>query len=323
MPTRIPAASLEALLADALAADVASVEIVRSQYATSFPIDELNVVLADGTERALVRKDLSWSSLLPEARRAKPPFVYEPRREMSVYRTVLPLAPSGPPRCYGIVDRPRAGLRWLFLERLTGVELFQVGDLTQWEAAARWAGRFHVRFAGRAEELHAAGVPLLVHDWPWLQRWADRAVAGAGRDNHRALRHLRMQLRALWVRLADQPTTVVHGELYASNVVVTANGREPRVSPVDWEMAAVAPALVDLAALTAGNWSASDRRTLEAAYASAVRRPLDDQFAAELDACRLAMCIQWLGWRPRWRAPHQHRHDWLGEALLLADRLEL
>lgn len=323
MPTRTAAASLESLLADVLAVDVASVDVVRSLYTTSFPIDDLTVSLADGSQRTLVRKDLSWSSLLPSARRAKPSFLYEPRREMGVYTTVLPSAPSGPPQCFGVVDRPRAGLRWLFLERLTGFELFQIGDLAQWEAVARWAARFHVRFAGRADEVRAAGVPLLVHDWPWLQRWADRAVAGARRDTHRALRHLRARIGALWLRLADQPTTVVHGELYASNVVVTANGREPRVSPIDWEMAAIAPGLVDLAALTAGSWTAAERQALECAYVSAAGRRLDDDFRSDLDACRLAMCIQWLGWRPRWRAPSQHRHDWLTEALSLADGLEL
>jgi thiamine kinase-like enzyme len=35
-----------------------------------------------------------------------------------------------------------------------------------------------------------------------------------------------------------------------------------RVCPVDWEMAAVGPGLIDLAALTAGWWTAHDSRAV-------------------------------------------------------------
>lgn len=322
MPTRT-APSLESVLGELLEAAIESVDVVRSPYSTSYPIDDVTVRMVDGSELMLVRKDLAWTSLLPPARRAKPDFLYDPRREMRIYTDVLPGAPYGPARCVGIVDQPEAGRSWLFLEQLGGVELFQVGDLARWEATARWIARFHVGCADRSEALLAAGVPMLIHDWRWLQRWADRAVAGAGRDTARALRHLRARAAALWARLADQPTTVVHGELYASNVIVGGVGRGTRVSPIDWEMAAVAPGLVDLAALTAGSWAPRDRQALEVAYAGAAGRRIDAAFVSQLDACRLALCIQWLGWRPRWRAPAAHAHDWLSEALALVEQLEL
>ena len=313
--------SLESVLGSLLGAEVAAVDVVRSPYSTSYPIDELTVLLEDGSQLELVRKDLSWTSLLPAARRTKPAFLYEPRREMLVYTSVLPAAPPGPARCWGVVDQPRAGHRWLFLERLCGVELFQVGDIERWQAAARWIGEAHRHFEGRVEELVPDSVPLLVHDWRWMHRWADRAVAGAGRHSSRALRRLRSSVAVLWARITELPTTFVHGELYASNVIVGPPGPHPRVSPIDWEMAAAAPGLFDLAALTAGEWLPADRRTIEEAYASAAGRRFDDEFQIHLDLCRLALCVQWLGWRPRWRPPPEHRHDWLAEALSLVESL--
>jgi hypothetical protein len=30
--------------------------------------------------------------------------------------------------------------------------------------------------------------------------------------------------------------------------------------------------------------------------------------------------MQWLGWSAEWMPPAEHRHDWLGEALALAER---
>jgi Phosphotransferase enzyme family len=61
-------------------------------------------------------------------------------------------------------------------------------------------------------------------------------------------------------RLLEFPVTFLHGEFYASNVlVVCEEGEGWRVCPVDWEMAAVGPGLIDLAALTAGRWTADER----------------------------------------------------------------
>jgi hypothetical protein len=45
--------------------------------------------------------------------------------------------------------------------------------------------------------------------------------------------------------------------------------------------------------------------------------------AEDLDACRVHMAIRWLGWAPAWKAPAEHRHDWLAEASRAAARLGL
>jgi hypothetical protein len=33
--------------------------------------------------------------------------------------------------------------------------------------------------------------------------------------------------------------------------------------------------------------------------------------------------VQWLGWAEGWTPPAEHRHDWLGEGIALAERLGL
>jgi hypothetical protein len=64
-------------------------------YTSSFHIDELDVRFRDGSVLKLVMKDLSRKGMLEAARRARPDFVYEPLREIKVYRSILPHAPPG------------------------------------------------------------------------------------------------------------------------------------------------------------------------------------------------------------------------------------
>ena len=59
--------------------------------------------------------------------------------------------------------------------------------------------------------------------------------------------------------LLSMPRTVIHGEFYASNVLVAEGPDGTRVAPVDWELAAAAPGAVDLAALVSGDWPEADR----------------------------------------------------------------
>ena len=67
-------------------------------YATSAPIEEIRVRRRDGTETALLLKDLSRDRLLGDAQTTQPAFLHQPRREIETYRGIL--APAGlGPRC--------------------------------------------------------------------------------------------------------------------------------------------------------------------------------------------------------------------------------
>ena len=74
-------------------------------------------------------------------------------------------------------------------------------------------------------------------------------------------------------RLASLPPTFLHGEFYASNVIVPERAGEQRVCPIDWELAAVGPALLDLAALVTGGWEQEQRNAIAGAYWDALTAP--------------------------------------------------
>jgi hypothetical protein len=295
-----------------------------SAYRTSFPLEELDLSLGDGEELKLIFKDLAWARLEPAARLAKPGFLHDPRREPAVYAEILAPHRLGP-RWYGSAVDAGRERHWLFVERVDGRELYQVGEPEIWRAVASWLAGMHASL-GADLERHAERGRLIVYDEAYYRRWIERArqfarAPGQPRSRARALAWIADRHAPAVEGLLDLPRTVVHGELYASNVLVADVGRSPRVCPVDWEMAACGPGLVDLAALTSGAWAEGDREAIVAAY----RASAGGAFSAEqLDLARLHLAVQWLGWAPpEWAPPEGQRHDWLGEAVELCERLAL
>jgi Phosphotransferase enzyme family len=257
------------------------------RFATSCPLTELHVSYRHGASRMLL-KELG-------SRPSRTDSVDDPLREIGVYRDVLAPAGIGPAlHAYGA--------DWIIVELVDGVELWQVRAVEGWEAVATWLGHHHRRFLGRTAELHAAG--LFVLDGSVLVSWVDRAAP-----------HLRGWLdpaacRASLAELSSAAPTLVHGEFYPSNILVAGD----RVVPVDWETAAIGPGVLDLAALITG-WDSGVQKRLIEAYG--------DVDTVALDRARLALALRWIGWQPGWTPPVEHRHDWRGEAIALAERLGL
>ena len=125
-------------------------------------------------------------------------------------------------------------------------------------------------------------------------------------------------------RLLSQPSTVIHGEFYPSNVIMTGQPDGVLPCPIDWETASVGPAVLDLAALMAGEWGEQDRHDMVAAYiaGSGARTTLDDLSEAAQYA-HIHLAVQWLGWFGRRRAPDIQARDWLGDAIDRAEALGL
>jgi Ser/Thr protein kinase RdoA (MazF antagonist) len=304
-----------------------STKVVRrpSRYRTSFPLEELDLTLEDGTELRLIFKDLAWSALGEEARLAKPGFLHDPRRESAVYASVL--APLGlGPQYYGAAIDPDADRFWLFVERVEGRELYQVGELEVWQAVASWLGEMHAVFGPDLED-HIRRARLIDYDEAYYRRWIERAqefAAMPGQAGSRAegIAWIAERYDRAVEGLLELPSSVIHGEFYASNVLVAAEPPDIRVCPVDWEMAAAGPGLVDLAALVSGGWEAEERQAIVSAYRAGA--PMYDFSEDQLDLARLHLAVQWLGWAPpSWIPPEGQRHDWLDEALALAQGLGL
>jgi aminoglycoside phosphotransferase (APT) family kinase protein len=321
--------ALERALANVGLEPVGEVERRPSPYRTSFPIEELRVELAGRGQVRLGCKRLDWAALEPEAQLAKPRFLHDPKREPAVYRSLLPQAPTGPPEFFGATAE--ADRHWLFFEWVEGRELFQVGERELWEGAARWLARFHGAMAPDLDRPCAEG-RLIDHDAAFYRGWIERAERFANEREDGSttpVSWLRERHEQVVEALLALPRTVLHGEFYASNVLVASDfdhtqvgqKSEARVAPVDWELAAAGPGLTDLAALVSG-WAQEDREAIAAAYADEGGVPAFD--SRNLDIARLQVAIQWLGWAPpEWEPPEGRRHDWLVDAVALAEELDL
>ena len=323
-------------LGDALAhrreEPVAVVRLTRhsSEYRSSYGLEELQVDLANGTALRLMFKDLSRGSMNPTARAAKPDFLHDPRREIDVYAQILEGAGLGTAQYHGSICAAQSQRYWLFIQKVAGVELYQVGDAAVWQQAACWLAGMHARFAGQAIAL-GKRVPLVRYDGDYYRGWLRRALAFL--DNAEITIQERRQIRALaddYNRVVDfllgLPITILHGDYYAANILIQPTDGGLRVCPVDWELAALGPALIDLAALTAGKWTPEEKQAMAMAYRLAL--PADssvptepNDFLIALDHCRLQLAVQWLGWAPSWTPPATQQYDWLHEALTVAERL--
>jgi hypothetical protein len=303
---------------------IAAITVAPGAYRSSCAIDDVELTFDDGTVRRLVLKDLGPGALLPDARRVKPDFLLDPMREIQTYRHVLSRFDVGAPAMVGAVADEASGHYLLLLETVAGVPLWQVGEASVWHAAARWLAAMHARMAPVAPAI-AGPARLVSYDEVYYGRWLDRAVASvAGMlDGADALRLLSVYEKAV-PRLLALPRTLIHGEFHASNVLVE-HGPPARVRPVDWEVPALGPALMDLADLTAGRWTAGEREAMSQAYReemSAQGVVSDLAFDTHLEFCRLHRAVQWLSWSDRWVPPREHVQDWLGDGLAACARLE-
>ncbi|MGH8542401.1 MAG: phosphotransferase [Gammaproteobacteria bacterium] len=320
-------ADLARALATSIDDGVAILDRHALPYRSTFPLEVLSVRMSDGTERSLVFKDLSRRGPTDLVWQVKAPFLHDPRREIEVYRDVL--APGGltAPECVAVVIEPDLGRYWLFLEKVEGELLWQIGDLEVWRAAARWLADMHAHFADRTRALP---LRLLVHDREYHRRWIDRASRFArppesGNGDRRDFDWLAERYLQVVDWMVEQPTTFLHGEFYPSNIVIESTDGGFRVRPVDWEMAAVGPGLLDLAALASGAWGQREREALASAYREALPpqlRPSLETLRDGLDRCRLLLAVQWLGWSADWTPPEEHAHDWISTAIELAEVVE-
>ena len=297
---------------------VTSVRRSAGGYSSSFSIEDVELLFADGTSAALVLKDLSPGALLDGARRAKPPFLLDPRREIETYRHVLGPYAVGAPAMLGHVSDEAAGRYLLLLEKVPGVPLWQVGEMSAWCEAARWLAVTHRLLAPVAAAL-AGPARFVRYDAEYYARWQDRLVSALGARSGPTWPAWEAYA-GIVPRLLEMPLTAIHGEFHASNVLVEPSPLGTRVSPVDWEMAALAPGLMDLADLTAGNWTAAQRGEMVDAY-RAGGGGTASEFQWDLDCCRLHRAVQWLSWSDDWDPPREHRQDWYAEAVSVAKRL--
>jgi hypothetical protein len=299
-------------------------------YHSSFAIEALDAELNDGTELSLIFKDLSPRALLEEARRVRPNGFYRPEREIIVYRDVLNSAGLGTANCYGSLIDQDADRYWLLLEKVAGSELYTIGDLSIWRDVAGWLARTHSQFSESSNVRRSNA--LLKYDSHFFNACLERAEthikprAGACKVDPSSVTNIWAQYRKAVSRICSLPRTLIHGEFYPSNILVSAENADFRICAVDWETSGIGAGLLDLAALVSGKWTEQQRQELAEAYFEALDRPrkLNDfeQFTSDLLCCRLHVAVAWLGWSPDWQPPLAHQHNWLEEALFISQQLQ-
>ena len=303
----------------------------RSTYSSSYTIENIEVELQGGKRLSLVFKDLSSDAMLDEAKHVRPLFLYSPKREIETYRSLLDSEQLGTPVFYGAVERPEIGRYCIFLERVDGPLLWQVGRLEQWENTARWLARFHERWSENLDRARGLCPSVLQLDQAHCTLWIDRASrlrakgtnSGAAAANA-GFRRIQATFHQVVEKLMSLPKTLIHGEFYPSNIIIRADDQGGRVCPIDWEATAIGPGMLDVAALTSGDWSPDQKKRLVMAYREGIKDPGSlDEMMISVEYCQLYLAVQWLGWAADWSPPRNHQQNWLREALRLTERIGL
>jgi len=260
-----------------------AIRVEPHAYRTSHELVEIDLELADGSVFPAVVKETAGP--LPR----RPRFVQRPDREASVYAQLLEPRRPWAPRFIAAVSTH------LVLERIDANLLWQVetADVAAPLGAA-------VRTAHNALAPHVDSLFLERPDRRYYDRWFRRACTVAP-----GLCELRAAHTASVRLLLAERRVVIHGELYPSNVLV----RGEDFLFVDWEVAAAAPAVIDIAAVTTG-WSDEATSAFLDSYGAV--DPLG------LTAARLHLAFRWLGWSATWIPPREHARDWQQDAVELA-----
>jgi hypothetical protein len=296
-----------------------------SAYRSSCSVDDIDVEFEDGSTIALVAKAADWIAMHPDAQRARPRWLWDETRERMVYESILPTSGLATAPYFGTYVS-RSGVRYLLLERLAGVPLWQL-DVDAWCAAARWLARMSRCISSDILGTSAAA-SLLRYDRRFYHVWMERAVVFRAASKA-ALQPLFHAYDTVVEWLLGEDTVFLHGEFYSSNVLVErrASGSDI-VHPVDWEMASMGPGSIDLGCLLAGRWTDQERALVADVYYRELASlggptPPRAHYLKTLDYCLIHLSVRNLGWSGDWTPPPDRSHDWLSDALMLCDKWKL
>jgi hypothetical protein len=273
---------------------------------TSFAIHRVDVQLESGDVLPVVFKDLNPLRQFQNARHVRRLELGRSRREIWMYRHVLPGLALGTPRLYGYRWEPKRGNLWLFLEdlgpqRLDGARVVGRGfaaRLALFEQAAAWAARFHAATTGTWGDER-----LLRYDRVHYERRGRQLEACLERIDaeNRPLVERALARHATLAQLVDDlPHGMIHGEFFGKNVLVRRDQATDAIAVIDWETAATGPQYVDLVSISAGSWTRSQRMAMRRAYFDAGHSPVSvgadwRRFNEEVDMVAILQAVSWLG----------------------------
>jgi aminoglycoside/choline kinase family phosphotransferase len=283
---------------------VRSIRDKEFRRSTSFTIRRIDVQLESGEILPVIFKDLNPLRQHQKAKDVRRLELGPSRREIWMYRYVLPGLGLGTPQLYGYRWDPKRGNLWLFIEDVGPRRLCYCLDLGAYEQAAAWAARFHASTAGRPNDPR-----LLRLDRTHYER-VGQHLRTAYQD--RIPEHeLPFVDRALGTydefvqRVDGLPQGMIHGELFCKNILIRPDRATSAIAVIDWETPTIGPQYVDLVSITAGRWTRSQRAAMRRAYFEARRSsaerttvsPAADwkRFNQEVDLVAVLQAVRWLG----------------------------
>lgn len=281
------------------------------EFATLFPLDVLEVVLASGRSLRLLLKHFG------EEDSSHPDKQQYPLREISVYRELLRSPHLPVAEYYGDRFNERTQHHELYLEYIDDWNL-KYHELKHWRTAARRLAHFHSFFSLQAERLEHFDFLLRFND-QYLYEWAERAVSAVcSVSQPHAIRLQRLVDKySEAVRLiCTQPKTLVHNDLSPKNVIAQSSQDPARICFVDWEMAGVGCGVLDLVHLNHGLEKQEGRAMVEA-----YRRELKEdnslskssrEFERLLAACELHKALYRLAHCVTWQLTQETVIEWVG-----------
>lgn len=277
---------------------VRSIRAKELGKSTSFATHRVDVQLESGDVLPVVFKDLNPLRQLQNAKRIRRLELGRSRREIWMYRHVLPGLAMGTPRLYGSRWEPKRGNLWLFVEDAGPHRLGHRLDLALFEQAAAWVGRFHAATVGTWSDER-----LLRYDRAHYERRGRHLEACLERiaEENRPLVERALARHGRLVQLVDGlPHGMIHGEFFGKNVLVRRDRATDAIAVIDWETAATGPQYVDLVSISAGRWTRSQRMAMRRAYFDARHSPVPvgvdwRRFNEQVDIVAILQAVSWLG----------------------------
>lgn len=249
-----------------------------SIYRSTYPCERVSVDTSSGPRELWCKYGLGYSDPMSGHRRGV-------EYEAVVYRSVLPHPDLATPRCYGAFEvSERASC--LVLDFVDGYRSHHSPYTRGLLDICRDLGRFH------AAGMQAPRDPQLnTFDATYFTRWATGVDSLLGSGPPRpAVRRFEDSMDTVFDVLCRSPQTIIHGELYPQNVILTETG--PVV--LDWESAGWGPGVLDLAVLTQGSWDPDLVAECEDAYRNNAGLPDGRTFPHSLAAARVFAAVQLL-----------------------------
>jgi hypothetical protein len=235
--------------------------------------------------------------------------------ESRVYSQVLAPLGLGTPAYVGTWPDPVTHGTFVAIEFVEGHRLNK-SPTSRMVDAARWTARLH----RDATPIAVGRTGLRAYDETFFRSWSGRALryVQLARPGCAWIGPLiRWYDELLLPRLVGAEQVVIHGELYAENMIVA----EDRICTVDWQSAAMGPGEIDFASLTEGPWPVKVVRAWQDEYIRSRWPGVEPSTAdAAIDAARIHWRLRWLGDDPAWTASTRRAH-YIEDLHALAKRL--